>query len=99
MTIKAQLLKHLIGWNGDARLYRLSEPVPYGEEGEEGKTDHVIVSAVIAPYSGAETFIFPASGSDDPRGFVISYGEMDGSYRGGLDHAEAIRNAGWELEP
>ncbi len=89
MTITATLVRQLDGWNGDARLYKLSAPVqPYADV---GPTDHVIVSASDVPFSGPETFIFPA----DAEGNVINWGEMPGSFRGSLDHAEAIRQAGW----
>jgi len=80
-------------------LYRLSEPVPYGHDyGEdyetdqpEGHTEYVMISAATVMFSGPETFIFPT----DKEGNVIDWGEMEGSYRGGLDHEEAIRQAGW----
>lgn len=81
----AKLVKNLTGFNGEARLYRLSEPL----EGNE----FVAVSAVVAFYSGPETYIFPAN-SD---GKVASWGELDGSFRGSLDHEEALRGAGYEV--
>lgn len=94
MTITATMVDPNPGgdgvFRGDARLYRLSEPVPCGWD-NEGSTDHVIVSAVVAPYSGPETYIFPASAD----GKVMDWIEMDGSFQGGLDHAAAIAGAGW----
>lgn len=89
MTIIATQIKQLDGWKGDARLFRLSQPI----EVEDTKTEYVIVSAVVARFSGAETYIFPAHEDGRP----ISYRELDGSYRGGLSHREAIECAGWEL--
>ncbi len=89
-TMKAVEIKRLEGLRGDARLFRLSEPISYGD-GNRGSTNYVIVSASVVPFSGPETYIFPAN----EEGEVISWGEMDGSYRGGLSHKEAIRNAGW----
>lgn len=55
---------------------------------------HIVISATIAPYSGAETYIFPS----DADGNITSYIELSGSYRGGLDHKRALENAGYELK-
>jgi hypothetical protein len=90
--IRAKYVKNLLGFTGDARLFSLNEPIAYGNDKH---TDHVVVSAVVAYGSGPETYIFPA----DAEGSVLSWCELDGSYRGGLDHEEAIRQAGWEVEP
>ena len=76
-------------FTGTAKLWKLSEPVDC--EGGNEKIDHVVTSATIVMFSGAETYIFPA----DESGNVVSWLEMDGSYRGGLDHEQAIENAGW----
>lgn len=78
-------------WRGDAALYRLSEPMRYGKS---AVCDHVIVSAVVA-YGEPETYIFPASAEskNDP----VSWGELDGSIRGVLSHAEALAGAGYEI--
>ena len=43
---------------------------------------------------GSETFIFGANGA----GEIIDWGELEGSYQGGSDHALALRNAGYEVE-
>jgi hypothetical protein len=43
--------------------------------------------------SGPETYIFPS----DETGKVIDWGELDGSYRGGLSHEKAIEDAGFVL--
>lgn len=59
-----------------------------------GVHQHVVVSSVIAPYTGPETYIFPSNAAGD----VISYSELDGSYRGGLDHKQALENAGYEVK-
>lgn len=60
------------------RTYKLSKPL-------DGHSI-VVVSAVNAPFSGPETYIFPG----DEDGKVTDWGELDGSYRGGLDHEEAL---------
>jgi hypothetical protein len=67
------------------RLYALSEPL-------DGHS-HVIVSANIVPYSGPETYIFGAS----TDGEIDDWCELDGSFRGGMDHEKALSNAGYEV--
>jgi hypothetical protein len=73
---------------GDARHYRLSEPL----EGNE----HVVVSAV-EHYFGftpiIETYIFPA----DEKGKVIGWGELPGSFQGDTNHEKALSRAGYEV--
>jgi hypothetical protein len=96
MTVKAA---HLIRTGlllGDASLYRVDPPMTYGDlcdEEDKGTTEFVIVSAVNVPFSGPETYIFPA----DSDGEVVDWLELDGSYRGGLDHEAALRGAGYEV--
>lgn len=93
--------KNLPGATGTAHLYRLDPPIEQkGWDGNvEATHEFVRVSATIVPdysglgYGGPETYIFPA----DETGEVIDWGEMDGSYRGGLDHEEALRGAGYEV--
>lgn len=89
-------------------LFELSEPIAYKvfddsnaqglDRDEFGRVTrhakHVLVSAVVAPFSGPETYIFPA----DESGKVVYWGELDGSYRGGMDHAQALTNAGYTIE-
>lgn len=58
-------VKKLDGFAGDARLFRLSEPVTYDynydTKQDEKSTEFVIVSAVNAMFTGPETYIFPAN--------------------------------------
>lgn len=84
----ATFVSKLKGYRGDARLYRLSPPATT-YDGDEA--EYVIVSAADVPFSGPETYIFPAH----PDGKVMNWTEMDGSFRGGLNHEEALRNAGY----
>ena len=95
MTTTATFVRNIIGWRGDAKLYRVAPPVSYGydsdADGAEGTTDHVIVSAARVPFSGPETYIFAA----DAAGKVINWAEMPGSFRGDLDHEAALKGAGW----
>jgi hypothetical protein len=78
------------------KLYRLNEAVHWGGdyEGDEvGHSEYVLVSAVDAMFTGPETYIFPA----DAEGNVINWGELEGSYRGGYSHEEALRRVGYEI--
>ncbi|GAA1992592.1 hypothetical protein GCM10009718_32870 [Isoptericola halotolerans] len=78
---------------GHAALYRLDPPLrttDYATD-EPVEYEHVIVSATAVIFSGPETYIFPGDPETDQ---VTSWGELGGSYRGGLDHAEALRGAG-----
>jgi len=95
MGIKAKYLRTLEGYRGEARLYELSESVPYGYHADDSSptTRFVVVSAANTRDHGPETYIFPSDGVDD----IIYFGEMHGSFIGRMDHNEAIRNAGWEL--
>ena len=70
---------------GDARLYKVKPKM--------GKFTYVVVSAAVVPFSGPETYIFGAN----KDGEVTEWGELDGSYRGGLDHDRALKNAGYEV--
>lgn len=88
-------LRRLNGFEGDARLFELSESITYDYDYESRKdrssTRFVIVSAVAAMFSGPETYIFPA----DEQGQVVHWGELEGSFKGSLDHAQALENAGY----
>ena len=79
-------------WGADVRVYAVDPPMPVDDD---EPTRFVAVSAVNAPYGGPETYIFPC----DAYGEVTSWGELDGSYRGGLDHERALADAGYELAP
>lgn len=89
----ATFVKQMEGFTGDARLYKLSEAAPVDGD-EQGTTDYVVVSATVARYGGPETYIFPA----DEAGDVTSWLEMEGSFRGGLDHARALAGLGFVVE-
>jgi hypothetical protein len=86
----AREVRRLDGFAGDARLFEL---VPRMSDANGAKHRHVVVSAAVAAFSGPETYIFPA----DASGKVSDWGELEGSYRGGLDHAEALFGAGYEV--
>jgi hypothetical protein len=87
-----------MNWESDARLYRVVPPVsqtrwnPDSDQDETNTFDYVVVSA--SGFMGRpETFIFPA----DKNGEVDNYYELDGSFRGALDHERALRNAGYDV--
>ena len=82
---KAVRIKKLSGFTGAASLYRVTPPL-------DGN-DYVAVSATVAPFSGPETYIFAA----DKAGKVTSYSELEGSFRGGLDHEAALAKAGYQV--
>ena len=73
------------GSGASQRLYRLDPPIRghwVPDEGTEAAEQHqyVIVSAVSVPYSGPETYIFPA----DADGNIVDLDELSGSFRGGV---------------
>lgn len=67
------------------RHYKLSEPL----DGHE----YVIVSSAYTWDHGDETYIFGAN----ENGEIVEWGELEGSYVGGLDHEIALRSAGYEV--
>lgn len=93
----AAFVRRLSRGAGEMRLYRLSVPLPSNRgvdaDAPHAHYEHVVVSATVVPYSGPETYIFGA----DSAGKIIDWAELSGSYRGGLDHAEALRGAGYEV--
>jgi hypothetical protein len=80
---------------GEGRVYRLDPPMEIKDwrNNVTGATEYVWVSAVVAMFSGAETYIFPC----DADGHVTDWGELGGSFRGDLDHEEALNGAGYEV--
>jgi hypothetical protein len=85
---------------GEGKVYRLDPPIEIKDYDVElggykviGTSEHVWVSATVAMFSGPETYIFPS----DENGEVTDWGELEGSYRGGLDHEEALRGAGYTV--
>lgn len=88
----ATFIKNWYNGVADQSLYRLDDPVSYKDENDaEQSTEYVVVSAAIAMFTGPETYIFPA----DEDGKVLDWGELEGSYRGGLDKKSALEGAGW----
>lgn len=83
----ARFIKDIEGWRGDARLYHVEPPL-------DGY-DYVIVSAVPSWFDTMrpETYIFPAN----ENGEEINMSELSGSFKGDMDHARALRGAGYEV--
>jgi hypothetical protein len=84
---------------GDQRLYELSPPLleePWFDDDDQPVKHHrfVVVSAVVALYSGPETYIFPS----DEKGNITYWIELEGSFRGALNHEAALQGAGYEVE-
>ena len=88
MSVTAEFIQNMAGWRGDAKMYRLSEPVTVKTWLDETVTmTHIIVSASLISMSGPETYVFPSDGnSKEPT----DWGELPGSFQGGLDHQEAL---------
>lgn len=85
MTKTATMLQDdLKNYTGHAALYSLSHPI--------GRYKYVIVSATreIGP---PETYIFPAR----KDGKVLNWGQLPGSYQGGMSHRKALLMAGYSL--
>ena len=80
-------------------LYRVTPPVSWSKYDEdsgeyvERTNDYVIASASNVMFSGPETLLFPAT----EDGEVASWLDLHGSFRGELDHEQALRNAGYEV--
>lgn len=87
---------------GRAGLWRLSTPLCRerweavgADEDDHTETvgyEYVIASAVVAMFSGPETYVFGA----DEAGNVLDWCELPGSGRGFLSQQSALRDAGYE---
>jgi hypothetical protein len=84
---------------GQQRLYYLDPPVTFIDynydtnEESDNYTNYVVVSAATVPFSGPETYIFPSN----KEGEIKDFNELYGSYRGGLSHERALKNAGYTI--
>lgn len=95
--IKAKLVRDIQNRPAEQKLWRLSESVPYGWSEDMQRCNFVVTSHLARAFDTGrpETYIFPA----DKDGSILSWGEMDGSSRGGdQSHEDVLRNAGWEVE-
>lgn len=105
----AELIKDISAdFQGDAQLYKLSEPVFYKDtewkkvdgKGEwhskKRQTKFVVVSSISAApdHGGSETFIFPS----DAKGVVQNWGELQGSQRGNASAFLVLGSLGYTLK-
>lgn len=80
-------------WSGDARLYRCA---PGGSLPE-----YVVVSAVKEDTFGpAETLVFATNEFGKSDAIVVDdlRDRLPGSFVGGMDHKQALLNAGYEVD-
>lgn len=87
MHIRANPIKLSFDTGVSQVVWELSESVPYIDDlrGVESTTKHVVTSASTIP-DIPETYVFAC----DAGGTWLSGSEQAGSFRGSLDHAEAI---------
>ena len=87
------------GWRGDARHYRLSQPMHwtmFDGDAEEivHATTNIVVSRVFVPGQGFETYIFAA----DEFGSVTSWLDLPGSQKGNISHEGLLEALGWVIK-
>ena len=94
-TKKAFFIREVEGWRGRVNLYRLDPPLvrepQYEDDEYSGTFEYVLVSAVIAPFSGAETLVFPAT-EDGEAVHMLDIAGLGGT----LSHSEVIKDMGYE---
>ncbi len=79
---------------GVQKLYQVTPPMKSQDwNGNAAEYQYVIVSAVDVMFSGPETYIFPATAG----GEIAEWGELEGSFKGALDHEKALHNAGYTV--
>ena len=83
--MKATRIKTVEAASADQALYHC-EPDLDGHE-------FVVVSASIVPFSGPETYIFPA----DSAGRITDYGELEGSQRNCMSHTTVLEDIGYTV--
>lgn len=86
--MKAEFVQDLDSFTGVAKLYKLDQPYKMIDpiDAKEVDVHYIVVSATMAFMSGPETYIFAADAAAD----ILDWLELPGSYRGGLDHDEAL---------
>lgn len=80
----------------DQRLYKLEPPLIYRRDsyGRPITTEYVVVSAtVMQPINRCETYIFAAN----EEGRIIDWCALSESQNHILDHAQVLRDAGYEV--
>ncbi len=79
----ATFIKKIDNDTSDQKLYKMNPPLDGCE--------YVVVSGVNAMGTGPETYIFGA----DSKGKIRDWDELDGSFRGSIDHEQALQDAGY----
>lgn len=101
MNIAKKLCKYAGRPDGDAAVYELDPPVDYFEDwgsDKKSSTAYVVVSAVPHVLTqGPETYIFPVEKTGDVF-TVVDYSELEGSFKGSMDHAKALEGLGYAIE-
>lgn len=87
----------------DARIFKVEPPLEGYDFVRVSATDMSDTKRIMKKYNSynqsdydclqPETYIFGCNCSGD----IISWAELDGSYRGGMSHAQALQNAGYEI--
>lgn len=88
------LVKRRLGRpDGIAAVFRLSEPIKYGDE--DKTTEYVWVSAVphVCGIEGPETYIFPSNA----EGEVLDWLELEGSFEGEMNIEKALAGLGFPV--
>jgi ethanolamine utilization protein EutP (predicted NTPase) len=96
----ATKIKDLNGFQGHAILYKITPAVEYDKPWDDDDppakhTEYVVVSAANVMFSGPETYIYIPANED---GEIVDWGELDGSFRGGLNHEAALEGAGYLIK-
>lgn len=92
----AKLIKeNLPDYSSKANLYELSEEMKLHLSVKKGFifSKYVVVSAAVAMFGGPETYIFLS----DSEGKILQWCECEGSFKGELDHNQALENAGYDV--
>lgn len=81
--------------NGEGRLYRM-DPRFKGRRYVIVSTANIArmlggMADMLPPGFDCETYIFPATAAGD----FVDMVELEGSFKGGMDHAEALSNIGY----
>lgn len=82
-------------WKGDARIYKLEPPMIRESKGPIGSRECVPIRFVVVssiPPKG--TFIYET----DENGRSVKWFDLGGSLQASVDHAQALRSIGYEVQ-
>lgn len=89
---RAMFIKKVDLGAGDALLYKLSDPVKFGDDEE---TFNVVVSAVTSPLGGVNAKRATVFASDE-KGNILSWKDI-AEKQNTLDHEEPLVELGYEI--